>query len=179
MATRRFEEERVNEKIPSQVEQVPQDGHGVKGAQVDQVPLQGDPIRNVEGGIDVPEMSNRDIRETFIAIARVVTMQDNLNIMPKVVESTMTSRLRDFVRMNPPIFLGSKVNEYPQEFLDGVYKVLSAMGVISREKVELTSYQLRDVSQIWYTQWNDNRPEGSDPIECKEFKEAFLGMYFP
>ena len=40
-------------------------------------------------------------------------MQDNLNMMPRVVESTMTSRLRDFVRMNPPIFLGSKVNENP------------------------------------------------------------------
>ena len=39
----------------------------------------------------------------------------------------MTSRLGDFVRMNPPIFLGSKVGEDPQEFLDGVYKVLSAM----------------------------------------------------
>ena len=51
-----------------------------------------------------------------------------------VMESTMTSRLRDFVRMNPPIFLGSKVGEDPQEFLYGVYKVLSDMGVISRER---------------------------------------------
>lgn len=105
----------MNEKIPSQVEQVPQDGHGVKGAQVDQVPLQGDPIRNVEGGIDVPEMSNRDIREALIVIAKVVTMQAKLNMMTRVVESTMTSRLRDFVRINPLIFLGSKVNEDPQE----------------------------------------------------------------
>ena len=48
----------------------------------------------------------------------------------------MTSRLREFVRMNPPIFLGSKVGEDPQEFVDGVYKVLSAMGVTFREKAE-------------------------------------------
>ena len=61
----------------------------------------------------------------------------------------MTSRLRYFVRMNPPNFLGSKVGEDPQEFLDGVCKVLSAMGVTYREKAELVSYQLRDVSQIW------------------------------
>ena len=52
----------------------------------------------------------------------------------------MTSRLRHFVRMNPPIFLGSKVGEDPQEFLDGVYKVLSAMGVTSREEADLASY---------------------------------------
>ena len=36
-----------------------------------------------------------------------------------------------------------------------------------------------DVSKIWYTQWKDNRPEGSGPIEWEEFKEAFLGMNFP
>ena len=64
----------------------------------------------------------------------------------------MSSRLGEFVRMNPPIFLGSKVEEDPQEFLDGVYKVLSAMGVTSKEKAKLSSYLLRDISQIWYTQ---------------------------
>ena len=51
-----------------------------------------------------------------------------------VVEKTMTTRLRNFVTMNPPIILGSKVGEDPQEFLDGVYKVLSSMGVTSWEK---------------------------------------------
>ena len=49
--------------------------------------------------------------------------------------------------MNPVIFLGSKEGEDPQKFLDGVYKVLSAMWVTFREKAELDSYQLRDVSQ--------------------------------
>jgi len=41
------------------------------------------------------------------------------------VERTMTSRWRDFVRMNPPLFLLHKVLEDTQEFLDGVYKVLN------------------------------------------------------
>ena len=53
------------------------------------------------------------------------------------------------------------------------------MGVTSRKKAELASYELMDVSQIWYTQWKDNRSEGSGPIEWEEFKEAFFGMYFP
>ena len=71
-----------------------------------------------------------------------MTTQVNLSMVPRVnvVESTMTSRLIYFVRMNSPIFLSSKVGEVPQEFLDGVYKVLSAMGVTSREKAELVSY---------------------------------------
>ena len=73
------------------------------------MPPQGDPIPNVEEGIEVLEMSNRDIREALIAIAQAVTMQANLSMVPRVnvVESTTMSRLRDFVRMNPPIFLRS------------------------------------------------------------------------
>ena len=49
----------------------------------------------------------------------------------------MTSKLRVFVRMNPPVLLGSEVNEDPQKFLDGVYKALSAMRVTSKGKAEL------------------------------------------
>ena len=42
-----------------------------------------------------------------------MTTQVNLSMVPwvNVVESTMMSRLRDFLRMNPPIFLGSMVGE--------------------------------------------------------------------
>ena len=141
------------------------------------MPPEGDPIPNVEGGIEVPEMSNREIREALIAFTQDVTMQVNLNMMPRVVESTMTSSLRDSVRMNPPIFLCSKVNKDPQEFFDGVYKIFSAIRVSSREKAELASYQLRDVSQICYTQWKDNKPEGLGPIEWEELKEAFHGIF--
>ena len=54
-----------------------------------------------------------------------------------VVEKILTSRFTDFVRMNPPFFICSKVGEDPQEFLDCVYKVLSAMGITSWEKAEL------------------------------------------
>ncbi|XP_049368646.1 uncharacterized protein LOC125833527 [Solanum verrucosum] len=94
-------------------------------------------------------------------------------------ESTVASRLRDFVRMNPPIFLGSRIGEDPQGFLDEIYKIVDAMRVSSREKAELASYQLKEVAQIWYTQWKANRPEEAGPIEWEEFKEAFLGKYFP
>ena len=42
--------------------------------------------------------------------------------------------------------------------------MLGSMGVTSRDKAELASCQLRDISQIWYTQWKDNRLEESGPI---------------
>ena len=60
--------------------------------------------------------------------------------------------------MNPSIFHLSNVGEDPQEFFDGVYNVLNYMGVKSLKKEESSSYQLRDVSQVWYTQLNDIRP---------------------
>ena len=59
MAARRLEEDWVNEEVPPQVEKVSQSGQGVQGAQNAQVPPQGDPVPNVDGGIEVPEMSNR------------------------------------------------------------------------------------------------------------------------
>ncbi|XP_069154545.1 uncharacterized protein [Solanum lycopersicum] len=93
----------------------------------------------MEGGIKVSEMSNREIREALIAITRVVPMQANLNMMPRVVEITMTSRLNDFVRMNPPIFLGSKVNKDPQEFLDGVIWGY-APSIVSNQRDEMSRF---------------------------------------
>ena len=40
---------------------------------------------------------------------------------------SMADRLKDFMRMNPPIFTGSKTSEDPQEFMDEVHKILVAM----------------------------------------------------
>ena len=69
----------------------------------------------MEGGNDVSvvprELTNREIREALLSLAQAVTTQVNSSIEPRfnVVETTMTYRLRDFVTMNRPIFLGSKV----------------------------------------------------------------------
>ncbi|XP_015170329.1 uncharacterized protein [Solanum tuberosum] len=161
---RRVGEEDVNEEVPPQVVQ---NGQGVQCNQV--------PIGEQENEVPVvpPDMTNEEIRSAFLILARAMAAQATRDMGPRVNanEGTMASKLRDFVRMNPPVFLGSKVGEDPQEFLDEVYKVVSAMGVTSREKAELASYQLKDVAQIWFTQWKANRPVGADPIEWEEFKE--------
>ena len=138
--TRRVEENEVKEMIPSQVEEVEQVPQGGQG---DQVPIVG-------GGYEPPEFSNRDIGDSLLALARPVTTRVNLSMMPRanVVESTMTFRLRNFVRINRPIFIGFKVGEDPQEFIDEVYKIVHDMRVTSREKAELSSYQLKDVDQV-------------------------------
>uniref|UniRef100_M1DY98 Gag-pol polyprotein n=1 Tax=Solanum tuberosum TaxID=4113 RepID=M1DY98_SOLTU len=58
-------------------------------------------------------------------------------------------RVREFLRINPPEFYGSKVEEDPNGFIEEVYKVLVIIGVSSIEKAELAAYQLKDVAQIW------------------------------
>ncbi|XP_049354640.1 uncharacterized protein LOC125819208 [Solanum verrucosum] len=127
--------------------------------------------------MDPPAMTNEEIRTDFLTLAQAMTAQANRDVGPKVNanESTVASRLRDFVRMNPPIFLDSRVGEDPQEFLDEVYKIVNSMGVTSREKAELASYQLKEVAQVWFTQWKSNRPLEVGPIELEGFKGAFLG----
>ena len=77
-------------------------------------------------------------------------------------EGHMDSKLKDIVRINPQVFLGSMVGEDPQEFLVEVYNIVDAMRVTSREYTKLDSYQLKDVSQVWFTQWKANRPVGAD-----------------
>ncbi|XP_015087016.1 uncharacterized protein LOC107030146 [Solanum pennellii] len=106
---RRVEKNDVHEEIPPQVEQVPQG---------DQVPPQGDQVPIVEGGNDVPivppELSIRDIREALFSVAQAVTTQTNLSMVPmmNVIETTMTSRLRDFrYYMNTQRSAGRRVDE--------------------------------------------------------------------
>ena len=64
--------------------------------------------------------------------------------------TTFGERVRDFTRMNPPVFCGSKVDEDPQEFIDEVYKILVIMDVRPNEKAKLAAYQFKGVAQIWY-----------------------------
>ena len=54
------------------------------------------------------------------------------------------------MRMKPFTFNDSEVDEYPQGFIDEVFKVVDATGVTPREKAKLSAYQLKDVAQVWF-----------------------------
>lgn len=92
--------------------------------------------------------------------------QVNRDIGPrmKIFGGNMIYKFKDFVRMNTPIFLYSKIGDDPTEFLDGFFKVLCAIWVTSTKKANLASYQLRYVSQVWCIQWRNNRLVHSGPI---------------
>ena len=124
----------------------------------------------MEGGNEVSVvpllMANGDNREALFTLSRAMSTQVNRDIGPSVkpMDNTMTFRLKDFVRMNPPIFFGSTVGKNPPTFLDEVYEN-ACYGVTSREKVELVTYQLKDIAQVWFTQWKNSRPIESGPLE--------------
>ena len=57
-----------------------------------------------------------------------------------------------------------KVGEDPQNFIDEIKKIHKVMQVTGAESVELESYELKDVSQIWFILQNENRGENANPV---------------
>ncbi|KAK4707056.1 hypothetical protein R3W88_033395 [Solanum pinnatisectum] len=82
------------------------------------VPPQG--TQDVQVPVKVPDMMNQEIMPAFLILARAMAAQATRNVRPRVNanEGTKASKLKEFMRMNPLVFLGSKVGEDPQEFLD-------------------------------------------------------------
>ena len=110
-------------------------------------------------------------KQAAIVQAQDMTAQENREISPRAHQyvSTMASHLRDFTRINHPIFYGSKFEEYPQEFIDEVYKILYSIGVSLSEKAELATYRSKDIAQTWHVQCRDNRPLRGGPVTWEIF----------
>ena len=53
------------------------------------------------------------------------------------------------------------------------------MQVTGNYRVELASYQLKDLDYIWYAQWKENRGANAAPITSEFFSETFLDSFFP
>ena len=129
-----------------------------------QAPNEDGPVPN--------EVSNVDVNAALAQMANAITTQAGRNV------PTQASRIRDFTKMNPPEFFGSKANEDPQEFIDEIFKIVNIMGVASSEKAKLVAYQLKDLAQIWYDQWKESRVLEDGPITWEMFRVAFLDHYF-
>ena len=74
--------------------------------------------------------SQRSFHSLTQVLATHVARDERVQVNPNA--NTTTSRSRDFTRMNPPTFYGSKVEEDPQGFIDEVMEILDAMDVSSK-----------------------------------------------
>jgi len=84
-----------------------------------------------------------------------------------------------FLRINPPEFTGSTLNEDPEDYIDELQKVFQVMRVVDAERVELAAYQLKGVARLWFDLWRKTRGEGAPVLSWAMFEEAFLGRFFP
>ena len=73
----------------------------------------------------------------------------------------------------------SQTSEDPHNFLDEIKKIFEVMQVTGNDRVELASYELKDVAHIWYTKWKKNKVADATPITLDCFSETFLDKFFP
>ncbi|XP_069155650.1 uncharacterized protein [Solanum lycopersicum] len=88
-------------------------------------------------------------------------------------------RVRDFVSINPLEFFGLGTGEDPLNFSEEIKNIFKVMQVTGNDRIELATYQLKDVSHIWHTQLNKNRVTNATPITLECLSETFLDRFFP
>ncbi|WMV50683.1 hypothetical protein MTR67_044068 [Solanum verrucosum] len=122
------------------------------------------------------EVTNAKYCEAIRMLSHAVTNQ--VGQRENRQEEADTSRIREFLRMNPPSITSSSVTEDPKNFVEEPYKVFELMLVVDAKRVELAAYQLMGVARIWFDQWKKTMVEDAPLVSWACFEEAFLGHFF-
>ena len=138
--------------------------------------------RNAKADPPAPDqdVSNAEFRNVIQMLSKSMINQNNwVHAYVNENGGSVAARVCDIVRMNPYEFLGSQTNEDPQNFLDEMKKIFEVMQVTRNDRVELASYQLKDIAHIWYTRWKVNRGVDATPITWDCFSKTFPDRFFP
>ena len=93
-------------------------------------------VRNTNVAPSVPDqdVSNVEFGNAIHMLAQSMTNQNNRVHEPVNANGgSSIARVHDFFRINPPEFLGSQINEDPQNFLNEIKKIFEVMQVIYLE----------------------------------------------
>nr|AAV31171.1 Putative polyprotein, identical [Solanum tuberosum] len=105
------------------------------------------------------DISNAEFREAIRILSQAVTNQIGQQRGAQY-EGADTSRIREFLGMNPPSFMGSSTTEDPENFIDELKKIFDVMHVADTER------------------WKKGRAKNAPPASWAGFEEAFLGLKF-
>lgn len=67
-------------------------------------------------------------------LAQALANQSNKEIFIPLQVPAPTTLVRDYMRMSPPTFHGSNLEEDPIDFIDKAYRIVTVMGVPLKEK---------------------------------------------
>ena len=76
----------------------------------------------------------------------------------------MESRVNNFLKIYPSLFLRSLIGEDPQNFIDEVKKIFGLIQAIRNDKVFLLFYELKDIAYFEFTKWNEYRGTDVAPV---------------
>nr|XP_016513430.1 PREDICTED: uncharacterized protein LOC107830398 [Nicotiana tabacum] len=105
--------------------------------------------------------------------------RDEISPQSNRQNNSESSKVNEFLKLSPPVFHGSIVDENPMLWLEGVKKALRVMKTFDDEAVELAAYQLRDVVGAWFEMWEKERDENDGSPTWEEFEEAFMANFIP
>ena len=153
-------------------------------SQTSPTPSVPDELENSEIPPEPPiDTTVQELRNAVQLLTRIVASQGQRQEGPVAgaggAERAVGTRIRDFLNLDPPFFIGSDPKEDPQDFVDQIQRTLGVMHVGGTEAVELAIYRLKGVAILWYESWKQSKGIDAPPVTQKEFKEAFLDHYLP